>query len=83
MSEGWLCIDEDSPQLEQHIAESVATAVEFAKRFMEEENVTGTEAERERFLTRVANLVEAKQREAIEKARAQAKLAGHAPPALH
>jgi hypothetical protein len=78
----WLNIDGDSPQLEQYIAETVARGVSEAMRICREQGVRGTPEEYERAKTRIAAGLEAHCREAIERARAQAKLGNIPPPTL-
>lgn len=69
MSNDWLCIDDDSPELDAYIAENVADAVAQAGRFLDEGTEPRTEAQRQAFLAKVANLVETEFRKAIDHCR--------------
>jgi hypothetical protein len=67
MSDVWLCVDEDSPQLDAYVAGIVREAVEQVER-----NIGVDHPRRAEILAQTARLVETKCRDAIASARANA-----------
>jgi hypothetical protein len=80
----WLCIDEDTPELEAYITEHVQEIVEEALR-MAETLVTRDDGDlaRLRFKRRVAAVVEAAIRRRIEEAREESRPRIVPSPAIH
>ena len=78
----WLCIDEDSPELEEYIAGAVAQAVAEFSPLLDGDGVRADDPRRAAKLAELAKLIETHSHNVVANARAQAAF-GEARSELH
>jgi acetaldehyde dehydrogenase (acetylating) len=83
MSEAWLCIDEDSPELDAYIVKVAADAVASVTRWFDEVGIAAGDARRAPMIAHVAELASAKCREAIASIRLKRACEGTPANVLH